>query len=452
MPNSSSLSWIDGGKRLLFSEIKSGLHMGVVVTDPNRGNSRDVYLPAGLRSMAHHSYLSPDGRWVLVVQMNNQGLIIPCRVVPFQGTAEPKVVGPPGGTCLAGAWSPDGQWLYVTAMPSSSRLWRENLGDFHIWRQHWPDGKPEQLTFGPTSQLGLAMAPDGKSLITSVGSRDESVWLHDKDGDHQVSTEGNTSAPSFSPDGHSLYFLRNNGVGDDHELWVRDMASGQINGVLPDVPMQDYDVSPDGKNVAYVSRDASGQPSLWIAPTSRRHSPVRLSTTSAEDSPHFLPDGDLIFRSSEGGSNYIYRMKADGSDRHKLIPQRILELWDVSPDGRWLTAAVSNSDEELTASLTAFAVDGGAAVPICYGYCMAGWDLSGKYLYFIDERALGEGTHVIPMKNDVEFPEGVTRADDIRKTKNQIVLPAWVQSGNGSSVYAYVRDTTRSNLYRVPLQ
>ena len=179
---------------------------------------------------------------------------------------------------------------------------------------------------------------------------------------------------------------------------------------------------------------------------------MRLSTTSGDDTPRFLPDGNLIFRSSEGGSNYIYRMRPDGSDRRKLIPQRILELGDLSPDGRWLTAAVPNSDEALTASLAAFAVDGSATVPLCYGYCLAGWDTSGKYLYFIDEKTLGKGTYVIPVKNDVVLPEGLTHADDISKTKNQAVLPWWVQSGNGSTVYAYVRDTTRSNLYRIPLQ
>ena len=89
LPNSSSLSWIDGGKRLLFSEIKEGLHMAVVTADEGRGNSRDVYVPTGARSMAHHSYLSPDGKWVLIVQMDSRGELIPCRVVPFQGSSEP---------------------------------------------------------------------------------------------------------------------------------------------------------------------------------------------------------------------------------------------------------------------------------------------------------------------------------------------------------------------------
>ncbi len=71
--NASSLTWIDGGKHLLFSEIKQGLHMALVTTDEARGQSRDVYVPPGERSMVHHSYLSPDGRWVLLVAMDNRG-------------------------------------------------------------------------------------------------------------------------------------------------------------------------------------------------------------------------------------------------------------------------------------------------------------------------------------------------------------------------------------------
>ncbi len=136
LPNSSSVTWIEGGKRLLFSEIKEGLHMAIVTTDEDRGHEQDVYVPAGNRSMAHHSYLSPDGRWVLIVQMDSRGEILPCRVVPFSGQGKIKVVGPPMGVCHAGAWSPDGNWIYVTA----------KTDDFHLWRQRFPDGEPEQIT------------------------------------------------------------------------------------------------------------------------------------------------------------------------------------------------------------------------------------------------------------------------------------------------------------------
>ena len=104
LKNASSLSWIDGGKRLLFSEMKtgSGLHMGLVTTDEGRGQSRDVYLPAGERSMAHHSYLSPDGKWVLVVLMNSQGKLTQCQVVAFDGSGKGTLVGPDGGRVRGG--------------------------------------------------------------------------------------------------------------------------------------------------------------------------------------------------------------------------------------------------------------------------------------------------------------------------------------------------------------
>jgi serine/threonine protein kinase/Tol biopolymer transport system component len=444
LPNASSLTWIEGGRRLLFSEIKEGLHMAVVTTDEGRGNSRDVYVPAAKRGMAHHSYLSPDGRWVLIVEMGSQGEILPCRIVPFQGTNSIKIVGPPNGACRSGAWSPDGKWVYLTAETDS----------FHIWRQRFPDGKPEQFTFGPTSQEGIAMAPDGKSLITAVGSQDHTVWLHDKDGDHQISSEGNTSSPSFSSDGRNLYFLKTNGQTHDEELWIKDLNNGKEEKVLSDYPIRGYSVSRDGREVAFAMNDQSGHSNLWVAPTSRRSSPVRISSAAVEDSPFFLPDGDLIFRAVEGGSNFLYRIKPDGTGRRKITSERILDIESVSPDGRWVVAGAPNPDEEYTAAARAFAVDGGRSVPVCVGYCMVNWDTAGRYT-FIDFFSSGEGSYATPVMHDLGLPKlpptGLALSQDFKNAKTTLALPWFVQSAVSPSVYAYTRENTRRNLYRIQL-
>jgi eukaryotic-like serine/threonine-protein kinase len=444
LPNASSLTWIEDGKRVLFSEIKEGVHLVVVTTDEGRGNSRDVYLPRGERSMAHHSYLSPDGRWVLVVEMDGRGEILPCRIVPFQGTNDIKVVGPPNQPCLAGAWSPDGKWIYLTA----------RTDEFHIWRQRFPDGDPEQLTFGPTSQEGIALAPDGKSLITSVGSQDLTVWLHDKDGDHQISSEGNTSSPAFSSDGHNLYFLKTNGQTRGEELWIKELDSGNEEKVLPDYPILGYSVSRDGKEVAFVMKDQSGRPNLWVAPTSRRSSPVRLSSAAVEDSPFFLPNGELIFRAIEGDSNFLYRMKTDGSGRRKITSERIIDVTSVSPDGRWVVAGAVGSDKEHPKGVRAFSLDGSATVTLCVVNCQVYWDLSGKFafLYF---PTLHQGSYALPVMRDSGLPKipltATARIEDFASPKAITSIPWYVQSAVNSSVYAYTRQNTRRNLYRIQL-
>jgi eukaryotic-like serine/threonine-protein kinase len=444
LPNSSSLTWIDGGKHLLFSEIKKGLHMAIVTTDEGRGHSRDVYLPPGDRGMAHHSYLSPDGRWVLIVEMDARGNMLPCRVIPFQGAGDSRSVGPPDSACYSGAWSPDGKWLYLSAVTDKS----------HIWRQRFPDGQPEQLTSGPTSQEGLAVSPDGKSLITSVGTQDTTVWLHDKDGDHQISSEGNAWSPSFSSDGKSIFFLFANGQTPSAELAVKDLSTGKIEKLLPGYSMESYSFSRDGKQVAFAMNDQTGHPSVWVAPTNRRSSPVRISSAGIEDSPHFLSDGDVVFRAVEGSSNFLYRMKADGTARRKVTTERILDAIAASPDGRWFAANTPGPDSDHLVMAKAFPLNGGEPVPMCLGYCQVTWDAAGKSL-FVYLPHLRAGAYPLPLLQTSGLPKlppgGIARLEDLASAKSLPMIPWPLDSALSSSVYAYTRQNTRRNLYRIPL-
>lgn len=65
--NANSLQWLKDG-RVLFSEFKVGSHLGVVISDEGRGESRDVYVPPP-DGMAHYSDMSSDGSQVVIAEM-----------------------------------------------------------------------------------------------------------------------------------------------------------------------------------------------------------------------------------------------------------------------------------------------------------------------------------------------------------------------------------------------
>jgi len=195
LPNASGLVWVDP-EHVMFSAIKSGEQMAIVTSTESRGESRDIYVPPTQRGMAHRSYVSPDAQWTLLAEMDN-GEWLPCRVVPFRGGSPGRTVGLPDGPCTNAAWSPDGKWIYLSLHGKDS---------FHIWRQRFPNGRPEQITSGPTEEEGIALAPDGRSLITSVGLRQRTVSVHYVNNDRRISLEGYAYWPSFSPDGKKLIF------------------------------------------------------------------------------------------------------------------------------------------------------------------------------------------------------------------------------------------------------
>jgi len=140
----------------------------------------------------------------------------------------------------------------------------------------------------------------------------------------------------------------------------------------------------------------------------------------------------------------------------KISPERILDSYAISPDGRWVMAETPGSgDEEHTTlgSTKAFAVDGTATVPLCTGYCLASWDTTGGFVYFIFPQ-VKDGTYAVPVIRDSglpRIPPLATSIQDITNQKPITRIPWEVESAVDPSVYAYTRLNTRRNLYRIPI-
>jgi len=444
LPNTEGPTWIDSS-HLLFSEILTGLHMAVATSDADRSNSRFVYIPPRDRGMAHRSALSPDHKWVLIVEMDNGGWL-PCRLVPFDGSSPGRVVGPKGAACTYAAWSPDGAWMYFCSNAG---------GRFHIWRRQFPDGELEPVTSGATEEEGIAMAPDGSSLITSVGATQSTLWVRDAKGERQISSEGYAVAPKFSHDGKKLYYLiLRNGQSaaftrQDGELWVADLATGQNERLLGDTLITGYDVSADDTQAVFSTQDKDGRPHLWLASLDLSFPPRQFESPVDEDSPRWDAAGHIYFRAAEGKLNFVYRMNADGSQRTKVVQNPILELHGISPDGRWAIVA-----EGATVQSKADPIGGGTPVVICAGYCGSGWSDGGRTFSVYLLPMGGARTITVslaPGKDLPEFPAGGMTDTNFESVKNAKVLRGAVYTGPGGVSAAFHEEVHR-NLFRVPLQ
>jgi eukaryotic-like serine/threonine-protein kinase len=454
LQNSAGLTWLDNA-HLLFSQIQGkGVHMGVVTSKADGSDRREVYLPAHDRGMAHYSYLSPDGKWVLMVEMINRW--IPCRVVPFSGGSPGRQVGPVGAPCSSAAWSPDGKWMYLAAQVA---------GRYHLWRQRFPAGRPEQITFGSNAEEGIAMAPDGRSVITSINTPQYSVWIHDSKGDHAISTEGYADrAPAvFSHDGKRLYYLlRRDSPESPAELWRTDLESGKSEVVVPGVSMSEYDISPDEKDVVF-SHQSTGQPSeLWISALDRSAPPHRISA-NGESSPYFGPHGEVLFLLTEGKGFYVGAMQRDGTGRRKAFPDQIVEISGISADRRYIEVGGILPGPPSLASRPELAVplDGGVPRPICYCFSGIAWSPNGRYLYVQVAPPTNAGdpgkTAAIPVppgqtlpplpENAVHNPSEWAKVPGVKIVNHGRIAP-----GPDPSTYAYVKSAGHANLYRIPIR
>jgi Tol biopolymer transport system component len=438
--NASSLAWT-GPQKVLFSEIKSGLHMGIVAAQESRIGARDVYFPESERWMAHHSYSSPDGKWVLVVEMDEDHRWLPCRLAPMDGGTKGRYVGPLGGGCTAAAWTPNGKWMYFTS---------DHGGVNHIWRQRFPDGRPEQVTSGPTEEEGIAMAPDGRSFVTAVALQSISLWIHDAKGEHQVSLEGNGLNPRFTPDGKKLCYTivrelpnqfawhRNPG-----ELRVADLESGRSEPLVPGLPVLEYDFSADGRLVVISTPDSEGKPQLWVMPFDRSSPPVQI-TSLVGSSPRFGAGNDIFFRHMDGKSEFVYCVRPDGTGLHKAIAAPVFHLNAVSPDGRWIAAWAPLGDNGPPL-IQVFPLNGGAPIQI-----QTIRDVS----WLMDGRSILIDGYLVPLKPGEILPDipagGFHSLDEVGRLPGAKPIDAEA-FGPSADVYAFYKATIQRNLYRIPI-
>ena len=460
LANATGLNWIDKD-RLLYSTITENIHMVLATSNASRTDERFVHKPEDpVLGMVHRSALSPDRKWVLFAEMNGEWFGR-CKVAPFDSSAPAREVGPPG-TCTWAQWTPDGKWMYFTVDTGNN--------GFHVWRQRFPDGEPQQVTpNGASEEEGLAMMPDGKSFITTAGTQQSSVWLHDSQGDHQINSEGFAFQPTISPDGKKLYYMRRVPGAKSYfsgELWVSDVSGSGAQRLFPGLILTHYSISRDEKKIVFATEQGQANSGIWIADLDGTRPPRQL-TRGGEYRVFFGPPGQILYQ-AVNEERKLMRMNEDGSDKAPASDQAIMQLQSVSPDGRWAIVGVTPPDSHGDRNAIALALPTAGGKPLVisdngsYGFGairmgapLISWSWDGKWMY-VGFRYLGFGskkTAIVPVQPGSPPPTWINniRADsDIRNIPGARLVPEDnVYAGRSGGEYVVARKSAKANLFRI---
>jgi TolB protein len=318
-----------------------------------RDGKRHVYLirPSGeeerrLTRSPENEYPAapaPDGAALLIIAVEDDAqrqLHLEQLVVQPLDGGPGKGIGPRGGRDRSPSWSPDGRWIvFESDVESFSDIYRVSRDGSGLTR----------LTRNAQGNFEPALSPDG-TQIAFVSSRDGDPELYRMraDGTKQqrlTAFHSEDWGPRWSPDGKRLAFLSDRGgrarihvvnadgthlrtlAGPPPEVAGRGLPSPGDAGAARPAPgppgtseeESDPTWSPDGTQLAYITRRAGTKARIWIVDLAAGDPRPLTDGTHGDEAPAWSPDGRyLAFTSDRAGDTELYLMRADGTGQTRL--------------------------------------------------------------------------------------------------------------------------------------
>ncbi len=238
------------------------------------------------------------------------------------GNQEQYILGRAAGP----SWSLDSRYIFVYGEEGIDQLYPQSgvtNGIMRLMATSLPaNPKQIQLYQGHGWNDGTArwanVAPDG-TMIAYDGDRGggRRIYFLGTDANQQFRYEIIGEQADWSPDSQKIVFRsgRNNQTG----IWISNRTDSDYTRITTDGSDSFPTWSPDGQTIAF-SRDSGGSTDIYTVNVDGSNL-QRLTDAPGHDTlPAYLPNGDLVFRSARDGSWGIWKMKGDGSDQVKIIP------------------------------------------------------------------------------------------------------------------------------------
>jgi Tol biopolymer transport system component len=158
-------------------------------------------------------------------------------------------------------------------------------------------GVTSRVTVTEGAERDPVWAPDGRSLAfiarTAKGADLRRKGLRASDPEIVIADSPDEDIPEYwLADGGSLLVIRRNQK-DEQSVWAVPVAGGKSEPVLTGFRIDEPQVSPDGRWLAYLSRE-SGQDEVYIEPFRREGDRVRVSVAGGGQ-PKWRHDGRELF-------------------------------------------------------------------------------------------------------------------------------------------------------------
>ncbi len=268
-------------------------------------------------------------RWIAVLLCLVPSALAAQIQTPERPRTEPKAVGSPVNSSArpvpiedivfsrsvgSAAWSRDGRQVFLTT----------NLtGRMNIWRVDAAGGWPVQLTQGDSTQSGLAVSADGKTL----------------------------------------YFQQDQGGGSEqYDIFAVPAAGGPATNLTNTPDRREYALlpSPDGRTAA-ISVRANDAPQVNLATLDLASGRIRSITDEADPQYRWYPvawtQGGRALIASRGNANQtvteIHRIDIASGKRTVLIaaPDTVYQPADATSDGRFIALTSNHGSPQLRAGV-----------------------------------------------------------------------------------------------------
>lgn len=303
------------------------------------------------RSMRLGGY-SPDGRWLVFSAQSDDVPVgtteshryIDLWLLPSEGGRAIQLTDAAGLDGHA-AWGPNSNEIYYVSEVGGSPA--PYGGTTNIWKLRidpesgLPRGEPEQVTFfNDAILMHPKLLNAGDELAFALHRITNAIHAADWSHPEQSRVIARGREPRLSPDGKTVVY-RGEGPGQD-DLFAVSSEGGTPLRLTQGKPTRGYEISPDGKTVAYGY--ILSQPGIFTVPlTGGEHKMLVDSDNSG--APQWSPDGSRLAYADDKS---LYIIDANGGEPVEIARLYDWDEWTVrwSPDGSHI-AALGYRDPEM---------------------------------------------------------------------------------------------------------